>query len=160
MVAMNKYSIVYDDEFDKNDFLIGQKEVKIYHGFVYTIRIKDSNIFKIGKSINPKNRIKQLEYMTSHKLELLALMATFDMDLLERAIQGNHKSCALPQSEWFVWPTDIMKSYLVVPLCEKCYFDDMDEIKEWVKLGDKILYELCPIKYTRKQGKERLGFIL
>lgn len=135
---MKKFHFILENKYDELGFFIEQTKRKCIHGYVYTLRIKDTNIFKIGKTTNIKQRLSQLRSNTKLKLELLALIATDDIDILETELQVFYKNTSLPQSEWFIYDEeDIMKNDWITGICDCGWYDS--PVNELIENGNKVL---------------------
>jgi hypothetical protein len=81
------------------------------YGYVYMIVDEINKVCKIGKSVNPDERIKSLQTSYPHKLTLKQKVKTNNMDVLERHIHKKYKEYKL-QGEWF-------KDYVMYNVCIK-----------------------------------------
>ena len=63
-------------------------------GYIYLIR--NGDLFKIGRTDDPKRRMKELK-----PDEVIAIHQTDDADSLEKTLHKRFKSKRLPQSEYF-----------------------------------------------------------
>lgn len=90
---------------------------KVELGFIYLIRIKDTNKCKIGVSTNPKRRLSDISSVLPFELDILAVNSirnpyVFEQELLDLF---KHKSI---RNEWFELSIEDMK-YIMVTLHNK-----------------------------------------
>lgn len=76
-----------------------RKEENSCKSYLYLIKDKDLNRLKIGKTVNPKSRLKQLQCASSNKFEML--FAIPNIGYMEKDV---HKMLAKfkTNGEWFV----------------------------------------------------------
>lgn len=107
---MNKGMRIYTKKKNKN-----YNNRKKESGFIYLISAKreESNIYKIGLSIKPKQRLKQLQTDIENDLTIIHTIKTDDMKSLEKIYHTlfrckNIMYCKQGTSEWFkLTPKDI-----------------------------------------------------
>lgn len=80
-------------------------------GFVYLIKYADSNLYKIGLSKNPSERLKQLQSAISEKLTLLHTIKTSDMMELESYFHQMF-AASRARSEWFELSNDDVSVFM------------------------------------------------
>lgn len=68
-------------------------------GFVYILH-SENDFYKIGRSINPHNRLKQLQTGSNKKLRLLYYLKVQNMIKAERSLHAIF-SAGRKQGEWF-----------------------------------------------------------
>lgn len=79
--------------------------------FVYLIKYEDANLYKIGISKNPKNRLKQLQTSNPQNLLLLEQFKTNYGFKLERYVQLNLKNNNI-KLEWFESDSDFKEEFI------------------------------------------------
>lgn len=84
-------------DWGNDDIIQSNKERR--DGFVYVLKTANG-IFKIGKSRDVDNRIKQLSVGLPHELELICQFVTEDMDSLESALHTKFAEKRI-RGEWF-----------------------------------------------------------
>lgn len=69
-------------------------------GFVYLMRAADTDYFKIGKSINPDRRLKQIYPKMPFETRIVGTKGTNYMSLCEKIQHSNYSHCRA-NGEWF-----------------------------------------------------------
>lgn len=94
---------------------------KIKIGFVYFIRIKNTNKCKIGVSINPKRRLSDISSIIPFDIEILAVNKILNPYNIEQKIINEYKS-KLIKNEWFDF--DIMNIKDIVIYLHNIQFNE------------------------------------
>jgi hypothetical protein len=86
---------------------------KYNEAYVYILRIKNTDTYKIGVSTNPQRRFRDIASMIPYELELLALNKiknafNYEQELLNK-YEGN-----LIKNEWFEFPIDTVKDIMIL----------------------------------------------
>jgi len=79
--------------------------------FVYLIKSKDNNLYKIGVAKNPSNRIKQLQTGSCEELIIVHTFETTIAFKVEKSIQRRY-SHLHKINEWFNYDTTIEPNFL------------------------------------------------
>jgi hypothetical protein len=93
--------------------------------FVYLIKSKESQLYKIGIAINPYKRISQLETGNPEQLQILYTYKTKNYSSIEKSLH-NRFSYLRKNGEWFSFDIDIEVMFL--KYC-KLYDDNITLIK-------------------------------
>ncbi len=91
----------------------GKNTVKDYSGFVYLIRVKAHDLYKIGMSKEPYKRMLSLQTGTPFDLKIIHRIFAFDCVQLESALH-NHYSTYWVRGEWFKLPPKEVANFLNV----------------------------------------------
>jgi len=86
---------------------------KIKKGFVYLIKIHDTNIYKIGVSTKPKRRLSDIASTIPFDLEILAINEINDPYNFEQSLINEFKS-NLIKNEWFNFTINEAKYIMVL----------------------------------------------
>lgn len=87
------------------------------HKYVYLIKSKDTQQYKIGISVNPYKRILQLETGNPEQLQIISTFKTLNYNSVEKALH-NRFSYLKVNREWFSFDNDIELNFL--NYCELC----------------------------------------
>lgn len=74
-------------------------------GWVYLLRAEGTRYFKIGKSINPDRRLRQIKPKMPFETQMVGAIRTSYMSLHERFLHWAWESCRT-NGEWFLLPED------------------------------------------------------
>lgn len=85
---------------------------KIDEGYMYLIRIKDSQTYKIGVSTNPKRRLRDIASVIPYDLEVLALNKMRNVYKHEQALLNEYSDCLI-RNEWFAFTIDQAKEVMI-----------------------------------------------
>lgn len=105
------YSL-YQRHIGGRDFLRKLGEKKVKEGYVYFIRMQDSNYYKIGVSTNPEKRLKAIDSYLPVGFEILALNKVTNPFGLENEIIKVYKNQIL-KNEWFLLNTGQAKEIMI-----------------------------------------------
>lgn len=79
--------------------------------YVYLIKSKESQLYKIGIATNPHKRIKNLQTGNSEKLIILYTYKTINYNNVEKAL--HNRFCYInKEGEWFKFDNDIEFNFL------------------------------------------------
>lgn len=81
-------------------------------GYIYLIRIKDTNTYKIGVSTNPKRRLRDISSYIPFDLEILALNKVKNVYEFEQEILNEYDSCLI-RNEWLSLNNDLAKEIII-----------------------------------------------
>jgi predicted GIY-YIG superfamily endonuclease len=93
--------------------------------YVYLIKSKESQHYKIGISTNPHKRILQLETGNSEQLQIIHIYRTFNYNSIEKALHNRFLYLKINR-EWFKFDVEIELNFL--NYC-KLYDDNITLIK-------------------------------
>lgn len=89
---------------------LGERKVK--EGYIYLIRMHDSNYYKIGVSTNPEKRLKAIDSYLPMGIEILALNKVLNPFRLESEVIEMYKP-QLIKNEWFILNTGQAKDIMI-----------------------------------------------
>lgn len=89
-------------------------------GFVYLVHDRDADLYKVGGTMRPNDRLRQLAYGTVNELVLLWVIPTNDHERLEREWH-EHYARRRVFSEWFRLSPDQVSHFKSVR--SVCYRD-------------------------------------
>lgn len=92
---------------------VGKTTVKDYSGFVYLIKSKPHDLYKIGMSKEPYKRMLSLQTGTPFELKIVHRIFAFDCVQLESALH-DHYSAYWVRGEWFELPPKEVSNFLNV----------------------------------------------
>jgi hypothetical protein len=82
-------------------------------GYLYLIRIKDTDKYKIGVSVNPKRRLSDISSMIPFELEILAINLINNPFDFEQGLLNEFKH-KLIKNEWFELTKEEAKYIMIV----------------------------------------------
>jgi hypothetical protein len=104
--------------------------------FVYLIKLENSELYKIGYSNNPLQRLKSLQTANGERLELIKTFKTNFGLKLEKALHLNFNKYKT-LGEWFALPYEEIKKFNL--LCETWENDFQYLIKNNTFIQDECL---------------------
>lgn len=77
-------------------------------GIVYLIRAGETNLYKIGRTTDINRRLKQLQGMGAHTLQVIQLFSCHDAVAVESALHKKFRAYRV-QGEWFELPNSALE---------------------------------------------------
>lgn len=87
-------------------------ELKTPEGYVYLLRIVDSNKYKIGVSLNPQRRLRDIASYLPFELQLLSIHYLKNPYQIEQLLIDRYKD-KLIKNEWFEFDIDTAKNIMI-----------------------------------------------
>lgn len=79
--------------------------------FIYLIKSKETQLYKIGIATNPYKRIKNLQTGNAEVLQIITTYKTLNYNTIEKALH-NRFSYIRKEGEWFEFDLDIELNFL------------------------------------------------
>lgn len=101
--SVDGWTVYYDTVEGESSF--GRNETMPKPGYIYVVHAVNTDRYKIGKSVNPHNRLASLSKQAPYKLKLLFSFAVQDMSKTEKQLH-QHFVDKQVNSEWFQLSSD------------------------------------------------------
>ena len=101
--SVDNWTVYYETV--EGESSLGNKGTTSKPGYIYVIHAVNTDRYKIGKSINPNNRLVSLSKQAPYKLKLLFSFAVQDMSRAEKQLH-QHFVDKQVNSEWFQLSND------------------------------------------------------
>lgn len=101
--SVDGWTVYYDTI--EGESSLGKNESTPKPGYIYVVHAVDTELYKIGKSVNPNNRLASLSKQAPYRLKLLFSFAVKDMSRAEKQLH-QHFVDKQVNSEWFQLSSD------------------------------------------------------
>lgn len=85
---------------------------KVGVGYVYLVRIRNTQEYKIGVSTNPKRRLRDISSSMPYEIDILAVNKTNDPYVFEQELLDNYEG-HLIRNEWFRFDIETAKEIMI-----------------------------------------------
>lgn len=106
--SVNAWTVYYDTAEGESSLRHCESAPK--PGYIYVVHAVNTDRYKIGKSVNPRNRLVSLSKQAPYKLKLLSSFAVQDMSKAEKQLH-HHFVDKQVNSEWFQLSNDDIECF-------------------------------------------------